>query len=657
MTPRPVVLAEQLRVLSSLFAGSSTGIVIADAVTGAILHVNPAFESATGRHADDLLGHGLESSGLWAREEKLAATRPVASAAVGEAGTGAAAAAWPTAPTARGSAAVEASIAETAAGYRFCVYHLGRDAPEITHDAELRAIFDSATIGIAYARTEPAPWHFVQCNPSFESMFGWDHGTLAGQPIDLLWPTPEAAAESRARVEHALRRGDAVDTEERLQRRDGSSFACRLRARLVDEDGGPLHGLIWLCEDVSEQRRVDAALQAAVTHAEASARAKSVFLAKVSHEIRTPLNSLLGLTHLACEAQTTPDEQARYLHQLHSIASSLRGLLNDTLDLTKIEVGRFELDVRVFSLRALLNDLVVSWWASARAQTLTLRCQFDAQAPDIVLGDAVRVRQILSNFISNALKFSSGGSVEIRLLRRGGDRLRFEVQDHGPGLDEDAQAHLFEPFAQPDRQAARRAGGTGLGLAICRELAQRMDGHVGVVSSPGQGACFWAELPLPNATQAVAMRATEERCEDDSAGIASQRALAGRRALVVEDDDVNLMLTEAVLRSWGLQVEHAHDGRAAVDTALAAQAAGRPFDYALLDLNMPVLGGIAAAQAIRRHAELRDLVMIGLTGSTSAQDRAAATQADMTALLTKPFDPPQLRALLLQHSPLEPAGS
>jgi CheY-like chemotaxis protein len=258
--------------------------------------------------------------------------------------------------------------------------------------------------------------------------------------------------------------------------------------------------------------------------------------------------------------------------------------------------------------------------------------------PRAVLGDPLRTRQILSNYITNAIKFTTRGAIRIEVRRDAGDRVRFAVSDSGCGIDEATLERLFRPFTQADDSTTRRYGGTGLGLSICRELATRLGGEVGVESRFGAGSTFHVVLPLP----ATTLAAPEPRA--GRAGDAA--ALAGARVLMVEDNAVNMMIAVALLEQWGVQVTQAGDGRAAVEAVARADAAGTPFQAVLMDVQMPVMSGHEAARRLRESHDAKRLPIVAITAAALVSEREAALAAGMNDFLTKPIDPDKLHCTL-----------
>jgi CheY-like chemotaxis protein len=401
---------------------------------------------------------------------------------------------------------------------------------------------------------------------------------------------------------------------------------------------------------VTEQRAVEQALARARDDAEAANRAKSAFLANTSHEIRTPLNGLVGLARLARQPGLDEARRERYLQQIDDSAQALSGVISDILDLSKIEAGKLRLEATDFDLHALLESIEHGYAALAEARSLMLSMSVDAAVPRRVRGDPVRLRQVLSNYLSNALKFTEHGGVRIEARPIDATRLHFEVQDSGPGIDRAVQARLFTPFTQADESTTRRFGGTGLGLSICRELAQLMGGEVGVISEPGRGSRFWADLPLPPSTEAGPESAFAALPADQPS------ALAGLRVLMVEDNPVNMLIAVALLEQWGVEVAQASNGAQAVAAVDAQADAGVPFDMVLMDVQMPVLGGYDATRTLRRRHSADALPIIALTAAALTSERDEALASGMNDFLTKPIDAQRLHDTLLHWRRSRSAG-
>jgi len=424
---------------------------------------------------------------------------------------------------------------------------------------------------------------------------------------------------------------------EAARRMQHGDYDVELPPARGDEIGQLATSLAALRDAIGERIRQ---LGSARDAAEAANRAKTAFLANTSHELRTPLNGLLGMARLARQPDLDPARRQQYLDLVADSAQSLADILSDSLDLARIEAGKLVLDVQPFAPRPLLHGVVATYQLLAEGAGLTLRLQVDDAVPAVVLGDALRVRQIVTNYLTNALKFTTRGQVVVRLEVADPGRLRLRVQDTGPGVPAELAARLFTPFTQADQTTTRPHGGTGLGLAICRELAQRMGGEVGVDSTPGQGSTFWALLQLPASTLPTA------------APLAPPPDLArlrGARVLMADDNAINRVLAVALLERWGLVVTQAHDGAQALAAVAAADTAGQPFDLVLMDVQMPVMDGHAATRALRLTHPPERLPVIALTAAALLSERDLALAAGMNDFLTKPLDAAQLQGLLHQH--------
>ena len=618
--------------LSHLVATSPDLITLTDLASGRYAMVNHTFERVIGWTAAEAVGRTSAELGVWAssedRERFIATMREQGKVAD-----------LPTRFVTKGGATISmlVSAARFVMDRRDYMVINARDVSDNERERlERAAILANASIGIAVTRER----RFVLANRHFEQIYGWEPGGMIGQPGQTVWLSDDDYADVRQLVGPALGRGEAVELERRGRRKDGSTFLARVRGRAIDPDRPAEGGTVWIVEDVTERRQFELALARARDDAEAASRAKSAFLANTSHELRTPLNGMIGLAHLARSPDTPEPQRLQYLDQIAESAQSLAGIISDILDLSKIEAGKLQIETTVFDLGELLRALQRSYATLATACGLELRFELSDGVEEAVLGDAMRVRQIVSNFLSNAIKFTGRGHVHLAVRRPGGPetaRVRFEVADTGPGIDETTRERLFMPFTQADQSTTRRYGGTGLGLSICRELATLMGGEVGVESRPGHGSTFWAELPLPRAAALP-----------PPALPANARALEGARVLMVEDNPVNMMIAVAMLERWGVEVAQAHDGHEAVTEVHVAAAAGHPFDAVLMDVQMPVMSGHEATRALRAGIAGRDLPIIALTAAALVTERDEALSAGMNDFLTKPVDAERLHATLLR---------
>ncbi|MCW7538490.1 PAS domain S-box protein [Aquabacterium sp. A7-Y] len=612
--------------LSSLFSSSPDVITVTDPETGRYVMVNPGFTRATGYSAEEAVGRTVLELGLLRtqlqRDRFLAEIRSkgtVRDMLI------------PYADRHGDPVWMQISGAMfEVEGARYLLV-LARDVTERERSrAEYKAILDNASVGIALVQRGC----FHQANRRFEEMLGWLPGSLVGHRVREIWPSDEEFEKVSARTRAVLERGEQADFEWEMFRRDGSRFWARSRARLVDEGDSGRGPTIWIVEDITEQRRVASDLAAAKEQAEAANHAKSAFLANMSHEIRTPLHGVLGLAQLALAPGIEAARRDDYLRRIVDSAQTLSAIISDILDLSKIEAGRVHLETIAFDLPALLRTLHSSYVELAQQRGLALELEIAADLPSYVMGDPVRVQQIVGNFTANALKFTAEGQVAIEARRSPSGAVLLAVRDSGPGIAAQVQERLFEPFTQADESISRRFGGTGLGLSICRQLAQLMGGGVGVDSRPGAGSCFWAELPLPAADPADAVVATPAPVPG---------SLQGVRVLVVEDNPVNMLIAVGMLEQWGVQVEQAHNGQEALELV---ERRGGAFDAVLMDVHMPGMSGYEATQALRRRWDARRLPIIALTAAALVSEQERTRAVGMNDFVAKPIDLGRLYATL-----------
>lgn len=463
----------------------------------------------------------------------------------------------------------------------------------------------------------------------------------------LVYPDPSRRAEV---VAHWRRITCAVGA-------DGSAIApfetratcADGRVRQLEVSGVRLdNSLLVTFIDVTDRNEAQAALLASRDEAESASRAKSDFLANISHDIRTPMNAILG-SALLLERSVLPEPLAQHVHTIRAAGRSMMALINDVLDLSKIEAGRMELDQSPFVLRDVLDTTLDVFRDTAANKGVALECApLPADMPELI-GDARRLGQILSNLIGNAVKFTSRGavSVAVRAVGDGQDvvPLRFCVRDTGMGIPADQTARLFEAFYQAGRSVQRHYGGTGLGLSICRHLVEAMGGVIGVDSEPGVGSEFWFEVPFHTALYSPI----------DQPGCSEQAAvqrLAGMRVLVVDDSAVNRDIAVQLLALEGARCEQAGDGREALERLCAGP---QDFDLVLMDVQMRDMDGLQVTRAMRRRPGLADLPVIALTAGALPSQRKAAMAAGMNEFVTKPFDLERLVAAVLQVLP-QPSG-
>jgi PAS domain S-box-containing protein len=511
--------------------------------------------------------------------------------------------------------------------------------------AELGAVVDGSPVPIGSLDRNLT---VVSWNAAAARMFGWTFEEVRGRfPPHV---PPELVEEARASWLRAFEGHDAGTVEVERVRRDGQRIHTLLSAAPIRDESGEITRLVFLTLDVTERKRAEdqlarycqeveesralaegqaqdlaslaAELDQARNLALESVRLKSAFLATMSHEIRTPLNGVIGMTGLLLDTPLTK-AQLHYAETARSSGEALLGLINDILDFSKIEAGKMDLELTPLSLRGAIEDVLDLMAERAHAKGIELVAAIAADVPCQVRGDAGRLRQVITNLVGNAVKFTQQGAVCVRVARAESDTIRFEVTDTGIGLSPEAQTRLFQPFSQADESTARKYGGTGLGLAICRQIVELMEGRIGVTSEVGRGSTFWFTATLP--PLAAAVPPTEPMPD-----------LRQVRMLVVDDQpDAREALADQ-LRRWGAAVEVADGAVAAFAGLRDAAAAGRPFQVVLVDRAMPDPDGVALAAAVRHDSGLGRPHIILLTTVEERQSDGAHRTACVDASLLKP---------------------
>jgi PAS domain S-box-containing protein len=461
-------------------------------------------------------------------------------------------------------------------------------------------------------------------NPAAEGLFGYSRAEAVGRNIDELVASSEEVYSEALNVSRS-----AVDAPVRLitrrTRKDGSLVDVEVRAAPLIV-GGERIGLLALYHDIS-------GLVHARQEAEAATQAKSAFLATMSHEIRTPMNAVIGMTELLLGTELDA-EQRSFADVIRTSGEALLSVINDILDFSKIEAGRLDLEQRAFDVRESIESAMDLVAPIAAEKGLELAYVLDPRAPEAVVGDATRLRQVLLNLLNNAVKFTETGEVVLRVAaepvpKPNTYRVHFEVEDTGIGIPQDQLDNLFESFSQLDASTTRRYGGTGLGLAISRRLTEAMGGTIWAESRVGAGSTFHFTIEAEAGPRPLRRYA-------DAAGA----PLRGKRVLILDDNDTNRQIARAYAESWGMV---ARDAESPVE-ALEWIRRGDPFDVAIIDMQMPELDGLAVAQEIRRSRDADRLALILLT---SLGRREAEAEGQFAASLTKPIRPSQLYDVLL----------
>jgi PAS domain S-box-containing protein len=520
-----------------------------------------------------------------------------------------------------------------------------RQAKHLAEESQKRTRLIVDTAYDAYVAMN-ANGAIIDWNRQAELTFGWSREQAVDRLLHELIIPPAYRAAHVAGVRNFLTTGEGPLLNRRIEvtalRRDGSEFPAELTISPIR------YGSEWFfsafLHDITKRKQAEAELRRARDAAEAASKAKSEFLANMSHEIRTPMNAILGMTELVLDTPLNL-EQRDYLETVKKSTDALLAVINDILDFSKIEAGKLELDSAPFDLRDSLGDMLSTLALRAHQKGLELACHIAPEVPETVIGDSMRLRQILINLVGNAIKFTERGEVVVDVGladKRPADdgrsswTLNFQVRDTGIGIPADKQALIFEAFAQADGSTTRRYGGTGLGLAISTRLVERMGGRIWVESTPGKGSVFHFSAQFARHGAAL-----------ERPGPSEPDRLRDLSVLVVDDNATNRFILFETLSHWHMRPTTVSSAAAALQALESAQKGGEPFALVLLDAHMPEMDGFMLAERIHQHPDLTGATVMMLSSACQPVEKSRCQELGLAAYLTKPIKQADLyRAIL-----------
>jgi two-component system, sensor histidine kinase and response regulator len=482
--------------------------------------------------------------------------------------------------------------------------------------------------------TFDAEGRFLQVSRASERLWGYSPEELIGQPY-IAMVHPEDREKTEKMDQSILSGLSATGFENRYLRKDGSVVWTAWTANWSEE----LKINVCVARDVTARKEMEHELLRVGKAAGAASLAKGEFLTTISHEIRTPMNGIIGMTDMVLTTPLDPD-QREWLGIAKSSARALLDLLNDILDLSKIEAGKLELEATSFSLRACIGEVLKTLAGSAGEKGLELNADIPAKLPDHLIGDPMRLRQILMNLVDNAIKFTEHGdvilSVAVKSVTDDCHCLHFSVSDTGIGVPVGKQAQIFEPFRQADGSTTRTHGGAGLGLAIAEQLVEKMGGRIWLESRPTGGTIFHFTVQLPVGQTPLANARTLDPLQ-----------LKGLRVLVVDDNAVNRRILRATLENWGMELTVAASGAEALEEMHRAVRLRKPISLVLLDVMMPEMDGFMVAEKIRDQVELSGATVMMLSSAMSTDGAKRCDELDIATYLLKPVSEPELLDAIL----------
>ena len=545
---------------------------------------------------------------------------------------------------------IELSISEFNASGRVCFAGFIRDISERTqalaNETRAKAQFENAMNAAMDAIIIiDHEGKITSFNPAAEDIFGHKFDEVSGKKLsDVIIPDRYREAHDKG-MKHYLDTGEGPVLDNRIEieglHANGDEIQIELAIREIEGASGKL--FIGYARDISERKSFEAQLMGAKNAAEMATRAKTSFLAMMSHEIRTPLNGVLGIHGLLKETKLDYD-QKQLLETASESGQSLLSIINDLLDFSKLEVGKFEIENKPFNIRDLVTSVINLIQPHADNKQLKLTFDVDEMIPKLLMGDAARIRQILLNLSWNAIKFTHKGKVEILIETRTNDIISFTIKDTGIGIPPEKHQDLFAEFSTIDANYSNKFGGTGLGLAICKALVENMEGEIGLSSNPGKGSKFWFNLALDACEENESL----EKLETDADDFTSD--LSEIRVLIAEDNKTNQIVTSRYLKHFGCRFEIANNGLEAVEKVMM-----NDFDIILMDISMPELNGYEATAKIRNisNEKKSTLPIVAFTAYASKEDQETILDAGMDGFIPKPFSRKQLVKVILDNLHIE----
>ncbi len=499
-------------------------------------------------------------------------------------------------------------------------------------EARNRSILENAPIGIF--QTDPRG-RFLNMNPEGVRIAGYP--SFEEMMADCDWKAINLYVDQADYFDFGdalVKRGEAKDLQFRGRRGDGREIWLSMHGKLMKDEHGTPRYVDGFFFDIHERKQMEEELRQAKELAEGAARAKSEFLANMSHEIRTPMNGILGMLNLALDTSLS-GEQREYLDLAKSSADSLLTIINDILDFSKIEARKLELERIEFSPGEIVESVLPFAGVEAHRKGLELVCEIDPAIPGRLIGDPLRLKQVITNLLKNAVKFTEEGHILLKVEKTGVPEegvveVQFSVADTGIGIPENMLSKIFESFTQTDSSTTRQFGGTGLGLAISRNLVEMMGGAIWAESRPSQGSTFHVRMSFRVAGGAAAE------------GPVEMPHLRGRVVLVVDDNPLNRRILRKYLESWEMRVEEAEDGRVCLEKTRRAAGEGKPYDVMLLDCMMPGIDGFEVAEKICGQGEHAESIIIMLTSLDEKGDRERCRRIGISQYLVKPVSPSSL---------------